>query len=161
MMEGNHDDNIRSIGRIDPGLRSLCVPEKHEPELKHWKVFPYTYSKRGIYRIGSVTFAHGYECGLNSDEAQGYILGIPHGLFVSGHTHRPKPVTQGYKTKAIPLPYWHANVGCMRNMECNFMQRKRQHQWGQAIVVGESKPSKSPRMTRTWSAETQFFRMYE
>lgn len=161
MLEGNHDDNIRAIGRIDAGLRSLCLPEKHEPELKHWKVLPYTYSQRGIYRIGSVTFGHGYEAGQNADEAQSLLLGMPYGLWIGGHTHRPQHVTQVFKTKAIPLPYWYANAGCGRVMETDYMQRKRQHQWGQGIVVGESQPLKSPRMSKTWDAHLELFRMYE
>jgi predicted phosphodiesterase len=161
MMEGNHDDNIRAIGRINSQLRSLCLPEMHEPELKNWRVFPYTYSQRGVYRLGSVSFAHGYEAGQNSDKAQSVLLGMPYGLFVSGHTHRPKHITQVMMTQAIPLPYWFANAGCLRTMDCDFMERKRQHQWGQAVVVGESRETKSPRMSKTWDAHTEIFRMYE
>ena len=161
MMEGNHDDNIRAVGRIDKQFRPMLTPEQWEPELKHWKVYPYVYSSRGVHSLGNVHFFHGYECNQSSDKFQTVLLGKPYGLGVSGHTHRPKHVEQVHMTQAVPLPYWFANAGCMRTMDCDYMERKRQHQWGQAIVVGESRITKSPRMSRTWDARTEIFRMYD
>jgi len=140
-LPGNHDDNILALNRIDWKLRDLCDYRELEPELKHWEQpAEYVYDReKGVYRIGQVTFAHGYECGASSDEYQAYQLGLPYGLFVSGHTHRPVAVTQAQRTKTIRLPYWYANAGCGRDMvDVPYMMRKRRFDWGQGIVVGEA-----------------------
>jgi predicted phosphodiesterase len=159
---GNHDANLLAINRIDRQLRDLCDPRDHEKELKAWRQVPYVYCRRrGVFRLGQVAFSHGYEHGANSDEAQAILLGDPFGLFVSGHTHRPVAVTQACKTRTIPLPYWYANVGCLRDLKPAYVERKRTHGWGHACVVGECLPTKSPRLSRQWSAETRIFKMYD
>lgn len=171
-LPGNHDDNIVSINRIDPQLRGLCDYRKLESELAngHWKMpCEYVYDRyKGVFRLGQVTFAHGYESNANADEAQALTLGVPFGLFVSGHTHRPCSVTQAYKTKSLPLPYWYANTGTLRDMDnCDYMRRKRKVQWGQAIVCGgvhlgwwKGRSNIIPASPQ-WEAETVFLRMYD
>jgi predicted phosphodiesterase len=165
-LPGNHDANIDEEMRINKKVRKLCSfkrwrPEEGEAESKHWHVpCEYTYDrKKGVYRIGQVTFCHGYECGANSGEFQSILLGTPYGLYIDAHTHRPIHVTRAYRTKQVPLPYWYANVGCMRDLKPKFVERKRTHQWGQGIVVGEATDLKSPRVSREWSAHTEIFRM--
>ncbi len=162
-LPGNHDDNLQSINRIDIRLRNLCDYNEHEPELReHWEQpINYVYSRRrGVWRLGQVTFCHGYEASASADELQSILLGMPYGLFVGGHTHKPLDVTQAYKTRSIPLPYWYANTGCMRDMKPVWMARKRTHQWGQAITVGKASIVKSPRMSRQWDAQTIIFKSY-
>jgi len=166
-LPGNHDDNLLTLNRIDRKLRDLCDYRDHEPELAEWEQpCIYEYSNRGRYRIGQVTFSHGYEANQSADEMQSITLGIPYGLYVGGHTHRPKPVTQTPKTKAVPLPYWFANAGTIRDMDnVPYMSRKRRYAWGQAIVVGEAadwryKDSLIPN-SPLWEAETEVFRMYD
>lgn len=158
-MEGNHCLNIREEDRISKKVRSLCDYRKHQPALKEFKWYPYDYSKKGIFRLGQITFFHGFEAGQSSGRMQAVLLGKPHGLTVSGHTHRPEHVTRVELTKGVPLPYWYANTGTLRTMECNFMKRKRSHSWGQAVVVGEAQVTQSPREKRCWDAETRVFRM--
>jgi len=167
-LPGNHDDNLLSLNRIDRQLRDLCDYRKNEPELEHWlQPVPYVYDRnRGVFRLGQVTFCHGFEAGVSSDEFQALQLGLPYGLFVSGHTHQPKAVTQAHRTKSISLPYWYANAGCMREMfDVPWMSRRRRAAWGQAIVVGEAEDwrystSLMPQ-SPLWEAETIVFRTFE
>ena len=165
-LPGNHEANILGLNRINSKLRSLCDYRKLEPELDHWEQpAVYEYSRRGIFRLGQVTFFHGYEAGVSADEMQGYNLGLPYGLTVSGHTHRPLAVTQALRTKGVPLPYWYANAGCLRDMvDVPYMERKRRHLWGHGLVIGEAagwryEQSLMP-TSPLWSAETRILRMF-
>lgn len=161
-LPGNHCDNLNEIGRINPKIRSLCDFVKNQSEFAdgHWSIpTQYVYDRRkGVYRIGQVGFAHGYECGSNGDEAQSILLGIPYGLIVLGHSHRPTEVTRARKNQ-IPLPFWYANAGCLRDLKPDYMKRKRSQTWGQACVIGEAMELKSPRVSREWSAHTEIFRL--
>jgi 3',5'-cyclic AMP phosphodiesterase CpdA len=167
-LRGNHDDNLLTLNRIDRQLRDLCDYRDHEPELQYWKQpTTYEYSREnGVFRLGQATFGHGWEAGVSADEMQSILLGVPYGLWVGGHTHRPEPVTQAMRTKAVPLPYWYANPGCARDIDdVPYMERKRRHRWGQGIVVGESghwryEQSLMPQSPQ-WEAETIVFRMFE
>lgn len=161
---GNHCDNILSINRIDQKLRGLVdfrsehlCPELH----KHWDIAAeYTYSRsRGVYRRGQVTFGHGYDCNQNADEHHSLILGVPFGLYIGAHTHKPLQVTEAKKGQ-IPLKHWYANAGMSRKFDPDYIRRKRQFAWGQAGVFGELKDIKSPRVNREWSAHTETFRMF-
>lgn len=169
---GNHDDNILREHRIPPKLRELCnfrVPifdskgQQVNQNMLKWKTpTPYEYSRRGVFRVGAVTFGHGYEATQQADANQAVILGAPFGLWVGGHTHRPtagKPVR--VMKNSIPLPYWYLNAGCLRKMDCSFMTRKRQYAWGHALVLGWALPIKSPRLRPTWDAECLVLSYYD
>lgn len=172
-LPGNHDDNIVTLNRIDKKLRGLCDYRVLESELAsgNWEM-PCTYqngyvrSKQNVFRLGQVSFAHGWEASASADELQACDLGLPWGLFVSGHTHRPTPVTQAHKTKTQPLPFWYANAGTLRDIdEVPYMDRKKRSKWGQAIVVGEAEEwrynSGYIPTSPLWSAETIVFRMFD
>ena len=164
-LPGNHDENLLAIGRIDKRIRSQCDyrDPDNEPELaEHWEQpCSYEYDKRrGVFRLGQVSFAHGFEHGTNGDEFQALLLGQPYGLHVTGHTHRPtERVQRCFRTKAVPLPYWYANPGCLRDLRPQYMLRKRSHGWGQGAVFGETLLTKSPRMSRQWEARVEIHRM--
>ena len=164
-LPGNHDANLLAVGRLDKRYRNLLDYRDHESEFieKNWEIpTSYEYNKqRGVFRLGQVTFAHGYEAGQNADEFHTLLLGVPYGLYVGGHTHRPMAPTRAFRTKAVPLPYWYANAGCMREMNPDWMKRKRSNLWGQAAVLGEVSILKSPRVNKNWNAETRIFRMKE
>jgi predicted phosphodiesterase len=166
-LPGNHDDNRLAINRIDKRLRGLCDYRKHEPELAHWlQPAEYVYDKdRGVFRLGQVTFAHGYETHATSDAYHSILLGIPFGLYVGGHTHRPAPVLQVQKTAAVPLPYWYSNAGTIREIQnIPWMNRNRRHGWGQALVHGEAQTWRYQNVSMPtspcWEAETVVFRMF-
>jgi predicted phosphodiesterase len=161
-LPGNHDANFSAVGRIQLKLAAALDYAEHEPELKeHWeRPCPYVYDRRrGVFRLGQVSFGHGWESGVNSDEFQAILLAMPYGLHVSGHTHRPLPVTRCFRTRGVPLPFWYANAGCIRDLSPQYMSRHRSHGWGQAMVIGEVAITKSPRMSRQWEARTEVFRM--
>lgn len=159
---GNHDANLLAINRLDRRVRGLCDPRQHEPELRGWQHVPYIYCRtRGVYRLGQVTFAHGYEHASRSGEYQAILLGQPYGLLVAAHTHRPEPVTQAMRSPTVPLPYWYSNVGCLRDLKPPYVERKRTHAWGHAVALGEADNVKSPRLRRCWDARVEVFRWYD
>lgn len=164
-LPGNHDDNLLSINRIDKRLRGLCDyrAKSNSPELHEYWEQPVEYvydRRRGVFRIGQVSFCHGFESGANGDEYHAILLGQPYGLHVTGHTHRPTPVVvQAMRTRGIPLPYWYANPGCLRDLKPPYMKRRRSHGWGQGIVVGAASVTKSPRLSRQWEAVVEVYRM--
>jgi UDP-2,3-diacylglucosamine pyrophosphatase LpxH len=174
-LEGNHDHNIRAKGRLDKRLRGLTdynVPQYNDKNqcvnkelMTEWRFgAEYIYCRRrGSFRIGQVVFAHGYECGIKSGENEAvYFSGGEYNLYVRGHTHRPQPVTRVMKTGRVPLRYWYANAGCMRDMEdVEYMRRNKRELWGQGCVVGQCKPLNSPRRERNWEAETRIYRMFD
>lgn len=167
-LPGNHDYNISAVNRIPKKLRSLTGWKTHLKSLQHnggnWEVgAEYLYDRnRGTYRIGQVTFSHGYEAGVSADENQSITLGVPYGLYVGVHTHRPKEVQQAHKNKSTPLPFWFANAGATRDIvDVSYMDRKRRGQWGQGVVVGESFLNLGNVMARNWTAETRVFRMFD
>lgn len=172
---GNHDKNILDKGRIDGKVRSMCdfrrpqfddSGEQINKNLLGWKIVAdYHYCRtRGVVRFGQVTLAHGYEAGTKADENHSVLLGCPMGLYVGGHTHRPTHVTQAIKSAGVPLPYWYANAGCLRDLSPHYMRRQRGFQWGHGCVLIEADtrvgPHKSLRMSRRWTAETKIRGMF-
>jgi len=164
-LPGNHDENIIALNRIDPKLRGLCDYRRpgNVPELDHWQQpARYVYSRKsGSWRLGQIVFSHGYESGTSPGEYETLYMAYEYGLYVHGHTHRPHTVRQCMRTRAVPLRYWYANAGTLRQMDCDYMARKRQAMWGSAVVVGDCLPVKSPRIGRQWSAETIIHKMYD
>lgn len=175
-LKGNHDDNLQSLNRINSKLRDTCDFEAqqfsrhgdwlNEEFLTNWQVVSeYNNSRnRGTYNIGMVTFGHGWAAGVNSDEDEAIALGMPFGLYVRGHTHRPtegKP-RQVFKSRKRPLPYWYLNVGCSCDMDRDYVKRADQTMWGQGAVFGWAIPVKSPRLSRrTFDAEVRVFKRYD
>lgn len=175
-LPGNHDDNLLALGRLPRGLRGLCDWSRPQASrtgdavndelLGHWRV-PTSYTdcrRAGVFRLGQVSFAHGYAHGESSDRDQAVRFGTPYGLNITGHTHRPVPVTQVSITKKVAVPYWYANAGCLRDLKPQYVQRQNTDRWGHACVVGEcdlrAGPAKSPRLSRRWEAETRVLRLY-
>jgi predicted phosphodiesterase len=162
-MLGNHDDNLQSNDRrrVPRALRPVIHWNIHKDwskEFLRWKQVPYEKSKRGQVSLGQVTFTHGFDCGVNSDELEAlqfhYIMGsTPHRLVVRGHTHRPTPITQCYRTKTVPLACYHVNVGTLGPLQPGYMSRKSAIMWGPGLVVGEATEDYDPLGGQQWSAE--------
>lgn len=179
-LPGNHDANIEAIARHPRKSRALLswrVPQYvsrkkggefqiNKEFLDHWRtVADYRYSrKRGVYRIGSTVFAHGFASGVSADEEHAIDLGWPYGLTVCGHSHRP---TEGYarqvlKTKRRPLPWWYLNAGCTRDLYPEYAERQFSSTWGNAVAYGWSMPINSPRFDRNnWDAWCEVGKFHE
>lgn len=162
--EGNHDANIGAKDRLDPRIRELVDYRRHEPELRHWKVIPYLNdANAGCYRIGQVSFTHGFEVSRAGIRRDQLTFTREFGLLIHGHTHRPTP--DGPPERLLwgdyPVNWWRANPGCMRDLKPDYMSRRNTQRWGQGCVVGTAAPLKSPRARPEWSCETRVYRSYD
>lgn len=164
---GNHDANILGKGRIDQRVRSLCnwASKKNVPEWEHWTVDPrYLFSReQGCTWLGpQLCWSHGYETtpARVQREAMYFTKNAPYAIYIAAHTHRPHDATE-VKFGDLPMSRWHLNVGCLRDMEPDYMARKPKWNWGHAISVVEFKPLKSPRMCREWDARLEVLRFYD
>jgi predicted phosphodiesterase len=143
-MNGNHDDNIfkRDPRRIPKALRDMIE-----------------INQRGQVQIGQVVFFHGFDAGQTSDELEALQFnnitgGHSHRLFVRGHTHRPVPPTQCYRTRKVPLPYWYANVGTLGPLTPEWASRMDTSAWGAACLIAETKTGRPNRLcSKNWNAE--------
>lgn len=158
-LAGNHEDNIVAPGRIAADMRSLVDWKRREnqPELvDHWQINPHYMYDRAVGRLvlGQLVLAHGYEANQSSDELQALYLANEYGILISGHTHRPKAVTQVRKGQ-MPLRYWFANAGCLRDLSPHYIERSRKMDWGHACVVAKYVPITQPVHEKQWTAETR------
>lgn len=161
---GNHDDNIQAPGRISKELRGLLdwnsFDKPWSATFRRWKQLPYEQTHKAIYRIGQVAFYHGFATSKTQIAGEALRYGDECGLVVNGHTHRPHDVEQ-IECYQQPQRRWLANAGCHVSMSepMPYIKRKNWARWGNACIVGESVPLKSPRKSINWSAETRIRRM--
>lgn len=163
-LPGNHCTNIMAPNRISQKTRRCCDPRIHAPELKHWDWERYDYEfnpNRCCFRLGQVTFMHGFKANPRAHQNQHLIFAQDYGLLVCGHTHRPEPVTQVWVDGSGKLQRWFANPGTFIKIDPipYYVKRQNHGEWGQGIVVGEAQLLKSPRAGRYWDAETIVRRM--
>jgi predicted phosphodiesterase len=169
-MEGNHDYNIRDWHRSKKQLVELIDYRNHnalERELRHWRWHPYEYSQAGVYRLGQLSFCHGFNAGIGADQKMALTkdLVLPYGLYVGGHTHRPKPIQEVYYYSR-PLGIYTCNAGTLGDIWNGFtyMQKKDRSAWGQAVFVGECElwrytTTMIPNQKR-WDGEVRVRRMF-
>jgi predicted MPP superfamily phosphohydrolase len=159
---GNHDDNVFGTqpDRIPADMRDALHWRNNvetAQAFQDWKVYE-TYTHRTYHRIGQVTFQHGCATNQTAEKDAAYLYGVPHGLYVCGHTHRPVPVTRAQERK-VRLPYWYANAGCgVDYSRLHYMDRLSTGLWGRgclAIEISESSVSNSKAFygSSQWSAE--------
>jgi predicted phosphodiesterase len=157
---GNHDDNLfgNQPDRLPKGVRSLIKYTKHvsvaEP-LKDWSIRD-RYDHREKFRLGPVTFQHGCAHSASAEKDGAYLYGVPYGLYVQGHTHRPLPVTQARERK-VNMAYWYANPGCGMDWDkANYMARNSMALWGRGCIVGDTAGAHQHRTayaSKQWDAE--------
>lgn len=167
LVEGNHDANLMGAGRIDPRLHEVIDYRRHLAKaLKGWWVVPYVNArKEGVYRLGAVSFAHGFDCTAHGERNEAVRLAHPGGLLVRGHTHRPVAVTQAKVNEKVALPYWYANTGTLSSLKPPYTGRMNTDRWGGGVVVGVAKMGRAVQTTQggrmgrgwTWEAETVVF----
>jgi len=161
-LAGNHDDNAFGIhaDRIPPDLREVACWRANagvSEALSRWHVID-EYKHGTRWYLGSVSFGHGCPVTDASAKDEAYTYGVPYGLDIRGHTHRPERVTQCRERKAL-LPYWYANPGCGADWEkMHYMDRQSKVLWGRGMVVGEClanglKEGRKAYAARNWDAE--------
>lgn len=171
-LPGNHDDNILAEGRIDKSIRGLVgwdVPQYdrsgeqvNRELLEHWAIGAKyeNHPARGVWRFGQVCYTHGYSTSAAGLKKQTIRFAWEFGLVVSGHTHRPtENVERLWATTTLPLRYWKADVGCLRELSPEYVRRQDHDLWGHAVNVTHAVPVKSPRRTCEWESEQRVLRL--
>jgi hypothetical protein len=154
---GNHDDNLLGVhgDRLDPALRRLINNSGALKEVRDsWLLKPYRHSTRAY--LGQLSFGHGCSIGNASGKDEAYSYGVPYGLDVRGHTHRPEPVTQARERQAL-LPFHYCNVGTGADWsKMHYMDRNSMVMWGRGMLKAEVSCSGEGRQVqarKNWDAE--------
>lgn len=155
-MEGNHEQRIRRA-EWSKLSRELDYRSRIR-EARYWQHFEYRQHPDACFKLGQVTFYHGFACGRNNAKSESIKLGVPYGLTVSGHTHRPHPVHR-ISMGVTPLPYWHVNAGTFIKADVEYMQQKDTSLWGGGCVFGSVDPSVRHDGKQRWEAEFVSWRM--
>lgn len=157
---GNHDDNLFGVhaDRLPEDLRELANWQTHEfvaKELSGWRVKE-TYKHGARVYLGQLSFGHGCPVGGSSAKDEAYSYGVPYGLDVRSHTHRPEAVTQA-KERQVLLPYSYCNVGTGADWEkMHYMDRQSKLLWGRGCLVAEvncAGEGREVRASKNWDAE--------
>ncbi len=168
---GNHDKNFLHYqpDRRDPDTYALIMALWEEMVvapgiLKGW-IIKDDYKHQTSWRIGQMTFQHGCDVSDAGLRQNAISYCTPHGLYVSGHTHRPQEVTQLRFGKALSH-YWTANTGCLVDVDqMHYMDRTRIDLWGHAYLRGYVnapglKEGRKVYAEKRWDAETVILRMF-
>ena len=150
-MQGNHEE--RCFRPDYSALSELIDYRIHVKASSKWTHYPYELRQDKCFSIGQVTFAHGWNTNDASIKKETIILGVPNGLYIHGHTHRPHCVKQ-VKMGAVDLPYWYANTGTFiqTNPKPEYMKKRDDHQWGQGLVIGHANPKRRWGHKCDWAA---------
>lgn len=163
-VHGNHDDNPLQPGRVPEKVRGAveeCKRRILEPAIQGWIQVPYAHTS--YYRLGQVTFQHGAQTNVYAERDQAIAYGVPFGLHVSAHTHRPKRITpvEAFGGPIFGLQY--CNVGCGADWDqMRYIARSKHHLWGRAMLFGECDASLDPNLlyaTKMWDAELKIHSM--
>ncbi len=168
---GNHDGAFFNYeaGRMEKDVNETIQDSfwrhvTNEGLLEGWLVKD-CYKHEASWRIGQMTFRHGCDvsdAGLKQD-LMSYCT--PHGLHVSGHTHRPHEVTQLSIGKAL-TPFWWANTGCLVDTgKMHYMDRARKDPWGHGYLRGYVKApglkeGRHQYAGKSWDAEVVILRKF-
>ena len=159
---GNHDDNLLGDlpDRVPKDLREAVNWRNFKPTadaLDKWNCVE-NYGDSVKLRLGPITFQHGCAHNESAEKDAAYLYGVPFGLYVCGHTHRLKDVTQA-KERKIPMPYWYCNPGTGMDFErANYMRRQRLVHWGRGVALIEAPgvdQSRAAYRKVNWSAEVK------
>lgn len=155
-MEGNHEQRIRRSRWKK--LASLIDYRRQIPQAKDWEHRPYKYAPESVFTLGQASFYHGFAVGRGAVKGESVKLGVPYGLTVSAHTHRPHPVHR-ISMGVTPLPWWMVNTGCFIG-EADYMETKDDSLWGQGLVSGTVDVDVRHDGRQRWEAELVLRRMF-
>jgi len=159
-IQGNHEANLLNPARMDKRFAEICDYTKspYLTTFNEW-LHPVEYQSdiKGTVRIGQIIAGHGVQTNVYSDNDQAMRFGTNNSLFISGHTHRPVPVTQARHNR-IMLPYYYANAGTLGRLDRTYSSRVNTDSWGAAVIIGESTTGYSQRESKMWTAETKILK---
>lgn len=166
---GNHDDSMLNYqpGRRDTKTYKLIRAywrEVRKGIRGNWHIIS-TYKHSTAWRLGQITFRHGSDTSDAGAKQDLFDYCTPHGLHISGHTHRPQEVQQLVMGKSL-THFWSANTGCLADVErLHYMDRKRNSLWGHAYVIGEClapnlNEGRKVYAQKNWDAETVILRRF-
>lgn len=141
---GNHDDRLNRakesyIGAVK-GL-GIHIQEEIDDALdKNCRVLPYD-KRDGVYKLGDVSFIHGFGSGLASLRRSGLV----YGRVVQGHLHSVENVPVERHERGFAL-----SAGCMCKLDLDYNAAflatlRQQHGWAYGIVRPNGK-------TTVWQA---------
>lgn len=137
---GNHEAHILQYDpqRLDDDSRALideCYDNHLKPHMDGWITKPYGH--RENWYIGGLGFRHGSDVSAAAVTQDMGDYCPYNGLLVTGHTHRPMPVTQLRLGKAL-WPFHAANCGTGADWSrMHYMDNSRLSQWGRGALVAE------------------------
>lgn len=128
-IDGNHEDRLFRPGNIPQSYRRLLDHRKwlrfKERGIKH---HPYSSHEKHIYKLGKLSFVHGFSAGQYAAAR----AASRYGSVVLGHTHR---------LQIVQLPhasYKHTgfNIGCLCRLDQNYTKTWDPHGWGHGFGYG-------------------------
>lgn len=149
-IQGNHCSRI--FREENNHLSELLDFRIHCAALKQWKVFDYKYHPNSVFKLGQITFAHGFGTTPRSAIAEAVNLSGPYTLYVRSHTHvgySPSQVLWGQK---LLLPYWTANTGCGIRSDVEYFQEHDVSGWNRGYIYGHTK-IRGQKHKVNWSAD--------
>jgi predicted phosphodiesterase len=175
-MYGNHEHNRTQPGRVKKSQLELLDWESFAPPgklalrdvVQDWRIIK-DYGSDVYRSIGPIAFTHGTRLGLKAAEGEADYFAPHMGLCLSGHTHKPVPVTRAMRSGGVPADYWFANAGtAMCPKLADYMGRANRQGWGCGIVNIEVHSrdatlySEGRKVFRTkiWEAETKIRGIY-
>jgi hypothetical protein len=128
-MEGNHEERFRRPGNVDWALWRLVEPTYwFELSRRNIQWVPYSNRDKDIYRIGKMSFIHGFSCSEHAVKMEATSFGC----VVHGHTHR----IAMFQPRACGVAHTGFNIGCMCQLDLDYASTGRPRGWAQAFGFG-------------------------
>lgn len=148
-LQGNHDSRIfRSENKHVSDLLDFRL---HIPALKDWQIFEYRQHPKHVFRLGQVTFGHGWGTTKRATVTEAVNLSGPNTLYCHSHTHRGFGPTQVVWGENLKLPYWYANTGCGISSDVEYFHTRDVSNWNRGMLVGNCELRKRDRPN--WNVE--------
>jgi predicted phosphodiesterase len=115
--EGNHEERFRRPGCVPQLYRRMMAPQ-HWLQLKKRGIrwIPYSKNPRHLYRLGKLTFIHGFSAAQNACKNEALAFGC----VVHGHTHRIATVQVPHASAAHTA----FNIGCLCDLHPPYMENR-------------------------------------
>lgn len=149
LMQGNHD--FRIFRSENKHLSELLDFRLHIPSLRDWQIFDYKQHPKHVFRLGQVTFCHGFGVTKRACVVESINLSGPNTLYCHSHTHRGFGPTQVVWGENLRLPYWYANTGTGISSNVEYFQTRDISNWNRGMLVGRVEKKKRDRPT--WDVE--------